>query len=74
MLKFPDDTQISFFGLDETLAELYSEGRKPNEETAELIIRKLEAMNNYVPSSEKSRRDYRYLLLREYKAYLKNQS
>ena len=74
MLKFPDDTQISFFGLDEMLAELYSEGRKPNEETAELIIRKLEAMNNYVPSSEKSRRDYRYLLLREYKAYLKNQS
>ncbi len=72
MLKFPDDTQISLFGLDETLAELHAQGRKANDEAAELIIAKLEAMNNYIPSSERARRDYRYLLLREYKEYLKN--
>ena len=74
MLKFLDDTQFSLFGLDEILTELYTEGRKANDETAEEIITRLEAMNNYIPSSESARREYRYVLLREYKAYLKDQA
>lgn len=74
MLKFLDDTQFSVFGLDETLAELYAEGRKANDETAEEIITRLENMKNYIPSSESVRREYRYLLLREYKTYVKDQA
>jgi hypothetical protein len=73
MLKFLDDTQFSVFGLDEILAELYAEGRKANEQTAEEIIARLEDMKNYIPSSERARREYRYVLLREYKTYVKDQ-
>ena len=74
MLNVPDGTQFSLFGLDETFSELYSNGRKPNDETAEEIIEKLEAMNNYIPSSEKVRREYAYVLLREYRKYLKERA
>jgi hypothetical protein len=74
MLKFLDDTQFSVFGLDEIFTALHGEGRKANEETAEEIIRRLEDMNNYIPESESARREYRYVLLREYKTYLKEQS
>jgi hypothetical protein len=74
MLKFLDDTQFSVFGLDETLADVYSEGRPANEETAEEIIRRLEAHSNYIPASERAHREYAYVLLREYKAYLKDQA
>jgi hypothetical protein len=74
MLKFLDDTQFSLFGLDETLAELYTEGRKANDEAAEEIITRLEAMNNYIPSSENTRREYRYILLKEFKQYIKDQA
>ncbi len=74
MLKFLDDTQFSVFGLDEVLADLYREGRKANDETAEEIIARLEAMNNYIPSSDTARREYRYVLLREYKTYVQEQT
>jgi hypothetical protein len=71
MLKFLDDTQFSVFGLDEILAELCAEGRQANDETAEEIIIRLEAMNNYIPSSDRARREYRYVLLKEYREYVK---
>jgi hypothetical protein len=74
MLKFFDDTQFSVFGLDEIMADLYAEGRKTNDETAGEIITRLEAMKNYIPSSESARREYRYLLLREYKTYVNDQT
>jgi hypothetical protein len=74
MLKFLDDKQFSVFGLDETLAELYAEGRKANEETGEEIIKRLEDMKNYIPESESARREYRYVLLREYRTYIKDQT
>ncbi len=74
MLKFPDGTQTSVFGLDEIMAELYGEGRKPNDETATEIITRLENMNNYIPSSDRVRREYRYLLRSEYKTYVKEQT
>lgn len=73
MLKFLDDSQFSVFGLDEILADLYAEGRKANDATAEEIIKRLEDMKNYIPDSENVRREYRYVLLREYKAYVKEQ-
>jgi hypothetical protein len=74
MLKFLDDTQSSAFGLDEILADLYAEGRKANDETAQEIITRLEAMKNYIPSSDRARREYRYVLLREYRTYAKKQT
>lgn len=73
-MKFIDDTQISLFGVDETFAEIYSEGKPPNDETAEEIIKKLEAYNNYIPSSDRVHREYAYLLLREYKRYIREQA
>ncbi len=70
-MKFLDDTQFSLFGLDEIMAELYAEGRNANDETGEEIIRRLEDMKNYIPDSESVRREYRYILLKEYKTYVK---
>ncbi len=74
MLKFPDDTQVSVFGLDEILAELYADGSKANDMTAQEIITKLEAINNYIPSSDSVRREYRHVLLNEYRKYVKSQT
>ena len=61
-------------GLDEIMAELYSEGRKTAGETAEEMIDRLEAANNFIPSSERARREYAYVLLREYRRYVKDRS
>jgi len=67
MLKFPDETQVRVIGLDEILADLYSEGRQPNKETAEEIINRLEAKKNYIPSSDRTRKEFSYVLLKEYR-------
>ena len=55
------------------MAELYTERRKPSDETAEEIISRLEEKRNYIPSSERVRRQYAYALLREYRNYVKDQ-
>ena len=68
MLKFPDGTKIRFIGLDEILADLYSEGRQPNKETAEEILDRLEKNNNYIPPS--ARWEYKSVLLKEYRDYV----
>ncbi len=74
MLKFLDDTQFSVFGLDEIFADLHAGGRVANDETAEEIIRRLEEMKNYIPEAEKPRREYAYILLREYRKFLKEEA
>ena len=74
MLKFPDGIQIRVNGLDEILADVYSEGRQANEETAEEIINKLEAQKNYMPSSNRIRKEYSYVLLKEYRKYVKSRT
>ena len=74
LLKFPDDTEVGVFGLDQIMADLYSEGKKADNETAEEVIRRLEAKNNYIPSSERVRREYAYVLLKEYRNYIKERS
>jgi hypothetical protein len=68
MLKFPDGTKIRVIGLDEILAELYSEGRQPKKETAEEILDRLEKHNNYIPPS--ARWEYKNVLLKEYRDYV----
>jgi hypothetical protein len=70
MLKFPDGTQARLIGLNQILADLYSEGRPVSQETGEEIIDRLDAGKNYIPSSELIRREYRHLLLKEYKKYV----
>jgi len=74
MLNFPDDTQVGVIGLDDIMAELHAEGRKATNETAEKIIKRLESRKNYIPSSERARREYAYVLLKEYRTYLKDRS
>jgi hypothetical protein len=74
MLKFPDDTQVGVIGLDDVMAELFAEGRKANDETAEEIIERLGARKNYIPSSERAHREYVYVLLKEYRSYVKGRS
>jgi Ca2+-binding EF-hand superfamily protein len=74
MLKFFDDTQVGVIGLDDTMDELYADGRKATDETAKEIIKRLEAKNNYIPSSERIRKEYAYVLLKEYRAFIKDRS
>jgi hypothetical protein len=73
-LTFPDDTQVALNGLDDIMAELYSEDMKATDETAEVIIKRLEEKKNYIPGSERVRREYAYALLREYRKYIKDRS
>ncbi len=70
MLKFPDGTKIRVTGLDEILADLYSEGRQASQETAEEIMNRLETRKNFIPSSDCTRKEYSYVLLMEYRNYL----
>ncbi len=72
MLRFSDNTHIRVNGLNEILADLYSEGRQANGETAEEIINRLEAQKNFIPSSDRTRREYAYALLAEYKEYIED--
>ena len=74
MLTFLDDTQARVKGLDEIMAELYSESRQADEETAEEIINRLEAKKNYIPSSDRARKEYAYVLLKEYREYIKSRT
>ena len=74
MLKFFDDTQVGVIGLDDIMADLYAEGRNATDETAEEIIKRLEVKNNYVPSSDRVRKEYAYVLLKEYRVYVKDRS
>ena len=71
MLSFPDGTKIRVIGLDDILADLYSEGRQPNKETAEEILDRLEKNDNYIPPS--ARREYKSVLLKEYRDYAAEQ-
>ncbi|MEI7673086.1 MAG: hypothetical protein WCK00_13325 [Deltaproteobacteria bacterium] len=70
MLRFPDDTQVRVNGLNEIMADLYSDGRQANVETAAEIMKRLEALNNYIPSSDRIRKEYGYVLVREYGEYV----
>ena len=73
MLKFPDGTQIRVTGLNEILAGLHTEGRQANREAAEEIINRLEAQKNFIPSSDRTRKEYAYVLLKEYRKYVADQ-
>lgn len=57
-------------GLAEIFAELYAEGRLANRETGDEMMKRLEARQNYIPSSEIARREYRHTLLKEYEEYM----
>ena len=68
MLRFPDKTQVRVNCLDEVLAEVYTEGKEPDKETAEEILDRLEKHNNYIPPS--ARWEYKSVLLKEYRDYV----
>ena len=73
-MKFPDDTQVRVNGLVEIMADLYAQGRPASEAAVEEILDRLEAQKNYIPSSDRVRREYAYALLREYRTYLKDRA
>jgi hypothetical protein len=56
------------------MADLYTEGRRANDETVDEILERLELLKNYIPSSERVRKEYAYVLLKEYRKYLKDRA
>ena len=56
------------------MAEVYAEDMQATDKTAEEMMKRLEEKKNYIPGSERVRRDYAYALLREYRKYLKDRS
>lgn len=56
------------------MAELYAEHMKATHETAQEIIERLEEKKNYIPDSDRVRRDYAYALLKEYRRYIADRS
>jgi hypothetical protein len=72
MLRFSDNTQVLVVGLAEILADLHSQGRQVNRETAEEIINRLEANKNYIPSSDRTRKEFAHVLLKEYEECVNN--
>jgi hypothetical protein len=56
------------------MAELHAEDMRATDKTAEEIIKRLEERKNYIPGSERVRREYAYALLKEYRKYLKDRS
>jgi len=69
-VRFVDGTQIALSNLHEIMAELYSVGKMPTRETIDEIIAGLEAMGNYISDSEVIRREYRDVLMKEYKEFV----
>jgi hypothetical protein len=63
---------VGVYGLMELMKEFKEQGREPSNEVAEEILKRLE-VRNYIPSSEKVRREYSYVLLREYKRFFKSE-
>jgi hypothetical protein len=61
-------------GLVEIMADLYAAGRPADEAAAEEIIDRLEAQKNYIPSSDRIRREYAYVLLKEYRNYIRDRA
>ena len=74
MLRFPDGTQVRITGLNEVLADVCSEGRQVNRETAEEIINRLETRKNFIPSSDRTRKEYAHVLLKEYREYAESRT
>ena len=74
MLHFPDNTKVRVTGLMEILADLFAEGRPANGATAEEIITRLEDKKNFIPSSDLVRREFAYILLKEYQSYIQDRT
>ncbi len=54
------------------MSEFCAQARPANDATVEEIIARLELQKNYIPSSDRARRGYAYVLLKEYRRYLKD--
>jgi len=56
------------------MADFYAQGKEANKETAEAIIRILEEhYKNYIPPSERTRKEYTYLVMKEYEEFIVSQ-
>jgi hypothetical protein len=54
------------------MADLHSKGKPASDDSVEEIITGLEANKNYIPSSDRARGEYAYVLLKEYRKYVKD--
>ena len=70
-LTFPDGGRVSVMGLTGILEAVYAEGREVNPETADAIVKRLEA-TNYVPWS--ARQEYCDAVIEEYRKYVESQT
>ncbi|MFU8857990.1 MAG: hypothetical protein ACNA8S_13425 [Deferrisomatales bacterium] len=52
------------------MAAVYSEGRPPSADTAEEIMKRLQILKNYVPSSSVVHREYAHVLFETYQGYV----
>lgn len=50
------------------------EGKPTNDATAEEIMKRLEGHKNYIPTSDKARKEYAYVLLKEYRKFVKEKA
>jgi hypothetical protein len=56
------------------MADLHAKGSPANDATVDEIISRLEDKKNYIPTSERARKEYAYVLLKEYRKYAKERT
>ena len=54
--------------------ELYTQGKRATDEKVEEILIRLEERKNYIPSSDRVRREYAYVLLQEHRDFMKRRT
>jgi len=54
--------------------ELYTQGKRATDEKVEEILIRLEERKNYIPSSDRVRREYAYFLLQEHRDFMKRRT
>jgi hypothetical protein len=69
MLTFPDGSKTGVIGLDAVMEDLHREGKPANDAVASEITEILERYNYFAPSE---RHIYKFLLLEEYRRFLKD--
>lgn len=66
IITFPDGSKAGVFGLDEIFENLYREVRKPDNETASEIVKRLESKSYIAPTA---RKQYEEAVLKEFKKF-----
>jgi hypothetical protein len=68
-LVFPDGGKIRIKGLDRLFEIAYREGKLPDKYAADELVDRL-SEENYIPSSEPARFEYKAVVLKEYRKFV----